>query len=244
MVDGYYDVHCHILPGVDDGARTMEDALRMLRISWKEGIRHVVVTPHFHVGHYETPMEVLRERFEELRRQTWRELPEMNLYLGCEICYHMDAGKKLARGELLTMGGTKNVLVEFLPKSGISTIQNGLQEIQMAGKQPILAHAERYRELLGNYDAIEKFIQMGFYIQVNASAVAGQEGFRIKQFVKKLLDYEMVHLIGTDAHDPQHRKPAIRDCATYIERKWGSDYVEELLVHNPDVLLKGFYLND
>ncbi len=242
MTEGYYDMHCHILPGVDDGAKTPEEAIQMLRISRQEGIRHVVLTPHFHRGHYESTPALLKQKYEELNALAAREIPDMRLYLGNEICYSLDAAERLAKGQVLTLGDTQCVLVEFFPDSELRTIRNGLQEIQMLGKQPILAHMERYKTLVGDYQAVESLVHMGFYMQINTSAVTGKDGFRIKQFVKKLLSYELVHLIGTDAHGAERRRPAMKECAAYIEKKWGRDYAQELLVRNPEKVLRGEYL--
>ena len=89
---------------------------------------------------------------------------------------------------------------------------------------------------------MEILVHMGFYMQINTSAVTGKDGFRIKQFVKKLLSYELVHLIGTDAHGAERRRPAMKECAAYIEKKWGRDYAQELLVRNPEKVLRGEYL--
>lgn len=236
---GFYDVHCHILPGVDDGAKNINESLEMLKIAYEEGIRHVVLTPHFHVGHYEIEAGKLKIRCESLKEVVHEELPQMKLYSGCEVCFHMEASKRLGRGELLTLAGTSYTLVEFFPKSELSTIVRGLQEIQMGGKWPILAHVERYEALMGNYKAIEEMISMGFQMQVNTSAVVGKDGMRVKRFVKKLLDYELVRFIGTDAHGAKHRRPLMRECADYITKKWGADYTEELLIRNPEKLVQG-----
>lgn len=236
---GFYDTHCHILPGVDDGAKNIAESLEMLKIAYEEGIRHVVLTPHFHVGHYETETGKLQEKFEELSEAASSALPEMNLYPGCEVCFHMDASKRLGNGQLLTLAGTSYTLVEFFPKSEARAILRGLREIQMGGKWPILAHVERYEALVGNYEAIEEMISMGIQMQVNTSAIVGKDGLRIKRFAKKLLDYEMVRFIGTDAHGAKHRRPLMKECADYITKKWGADYTEELLIQNPEKLVRG-----
>lgn len=236
---GFYDTHCHILPGVDDGAKNIAESLEMLKIAYEEGIRHVVLTPHFHVGHYETEAGKLQEKFEELSEAASSVLPGMNLYPGCEVCFHMDASKRLGSGQLLTLAGTSYTLVEFFPKSEARVIIRGLREIQMGGKWPILAHVERYEALVGNYEAIEEIISMGIQMQVNTSAIVGKDGLRIKRFAKKLLDYEMVRFIGTDAHGAKHRRPQMKECADYITKKWGADYTEELLIQNPEKLVRG-----
>lgn len=161
MNSGFYDIHCHILSGVDDGAANFFDALEMVRMAREDGIRHLVLTPHYHVGHYELSAENLRDRFLILQEEVAAMYPDMRLYLGAEICYHEEAAEKLKENRLLTMADTQYVLIEFFPKTEQRMIFQGLQEIQMAGRLPILAHAERYETLVGDYDAIEELIRMG-----------------------------------------------------------------------------------
>ena len=112
----------------------------------------------------------------------------------------------------------------------------------MVGKQPILAHVERYEKLVGDYDAIEQLIRMGFYIQINAASVLGKSGRKVKKFTQKLLQNGQVDFIGSDAHGIKHRRPVLSECAAYIRKKWGDDYVNELLVQNPWKMLSGKYL--
>lgn len=242
MHSGFYDIHCHILSGVDDGAPNFFDALEMVRIAREDGTRHLVLTPHYHVGHFELPAENLRDRFQIIQNEVAALYPDMKLYLGVEICYHEAAAEKLKQNRLLTMADTDYVLVEFFPQTEQRVILQGLQEIQMVGKRPILAHVERYEKLTGDYDAVEQLIRMGFYIQVNASSVLGKSGRRVKNFTKKLLQNGQVDFIASDAHGIRHRRPMLGECAAYIRKKWGDDYVDELLIRNPKKMLSGKYL--
>ena len=234
---GYYDIHCHILPGVDDGAANIEEALQMIKIAYDDGIRHMVLTPHYQERIYETSATDLQREFHILQRKVMRRYKDMNLYLGAELFYHTDMVRKLEQNQLLTMAGTDYILIEFLPSMEKSTIIRGLRDILMAGKKPILAHVERYQHLAGDIDTIEQLIDMGVFMQVNASSVLGKSGWKTKHFVKKLLDYEMIHYIGTDAHGTKHRRPLLGECAAYIEKKWSRQYAEQLLIHNPARLL-------
>lgn len=242
MNSGFYDIHCHILPGADDGAKVFTDAMEMIRIAYEDGIRHIVLTPHYQKGHFGLPIQQLRVRYEILRKEAKQQYPDMELYLGTEICHFHDAPLELSEGKIMTMADTRYVLVEFYPKSELRSILSGLQEIQMAGFNPILAHVERYEALMGNYEEILHLIRMGIYIQVNASSVIGKSGHKVKVFIKKLLERDMVHFIGTDAHGIEHRRPQLKECANYITRKWGKDYTELLLEENPRRMLNGEYI--
>ena len=242
MNSGFYDIHCHILPGADDGAKIFTEALDMLNIAYNDGIRHIVLTPHYQKGHFELPLEQLKVRYEILKKEAKKQFPDMELYLGTEICHFHDVPLELTQGKVASIAGTRYVLVEFYPKSELRSIFAGLQEIQMAGYNPILAHVERYEALNGNLDEILHLIRMGIYIQVNASSVIGKSGRKTKNFVKKLLERDMVHFIGTDAHGIEHRRPVLSECASYITRKWGQEYTELLLKEYPQRMLNDEYI--
>ena len=111
---GLYDIHCHILPGVDDGARNMEESLWMLNKEYQEGVRHVILTPHFRYDMFEPHMNIVTRQFMQLRRAAMNIGDEgMRLYLGCELHSSMDMVECLKKGRRLTLAGSRYVLVEF-----------------------------------------------------------------------------------------------------------------------------------
>jgi len=100
--------------------------------------------------------------------------------------------------------------------------------LQMSGYRPVLAHAERYKCLVKEPYRVEELVDMGIYIQVNASGVTGETGLPSKAFVKKLMKYELVHFLGSDAHNMGNRKPAMQKCVSYVSRKFGEDYARRI----------------
>ncbi|MFR8172100.1 MAG: CpsB/CapC family capsule biosynthesis tyrosine phosphatase [Marvinbryantia sp.] len=227
-MEGYFDIHCHILPGVDDGAADIETTRQMLRVAWEEGIRGMIATPHFHMGRIEVSAEKLRMAWEQTRACAQEISEEFQIYLGNELYSSHSLVELLDAGKIFPMAGSRYTLVEFSVQKGYSELEASLKQLQMAGYRPILAHAERYECLLKNPYRVEELADMGILIQVNAASVTGENGFAAKRFVKKLLKYELVHFLGTDAHDMKTRKPLMKKCVSYIAGKYGEDYARRI----------------
>jgi len=241
MLEGYTDIHCHILPGVDDGARNMEQAIGMLHMAYDEGIRTVVLTPHFHGGHMESDAASNSKRFAELTKLAAGDdaICDMKIYLGNEIYYYDSMCEWLEEGKIASMNGSKYVLVEFGYSWPARNIENAVRNICNEGYKPIIAHVERYSELYGDIDMIEELIRMGAYIQINTESV---NGFWSKSFIKKLLKNELVHFVATDAHSMGRRRPLMLEAAEYIEKKFGREYAKRIFIENPRCVIEDEYI--
>lgn len=132
-----------------------------------------------------------------------------------------------------TMAGSRYILVEFDPLADYEYLRNGIYTFLMGGYHPILAHAERYRNVCARKCGIDDLIEMGCYIQVNAGSIIGKSGVGIKRSVGKLLKQRQVHFVATDAHDMKKRLPCLSDCADHVRKKYGEDYCRELFCDNP-----------
>lgn len=156
-------------------------------------------------------------------------LPDLKLYLGCEIYYSHESISLLEKGWIPTLAGSKYILVEFSPMKDFKFIKNALQECLFAGYLPILAHVERYQCFQGKTSLVNDLIEMGVYIQINAMSIIGNAGLKVQWFTKKLLREELVHFIATDAHNTEKRSPSISQCKKYIrifkDRKLIKPYV-------------------
>lgn len=178
---GLYDIHCHILPGVDDGARNMEESLWMLNKEYQEGVRHVILTPHFRYDMFEPHMNIVTRQFMQLRRAAMNIGDEgMRLYLGCELHSSMDMVECLKKGRRLTLAGSRYVLVEFSNGDEKNYIEERVRSLLMNGFIPIIAHVERYKATRNDIGFLTELKDMGAHIQVNADTISGQDGFRGK----------------------------------------------------------------
>ena len=231
------DIHSHVLPGLDDGAKDLADTVSMLRIAAAEGISDMIVTPHFHLGRHIAPPGMVLRTLERVQQIAETKRIPIRLYPGSEVYNFDDMVSSLKRKDILTMNGSDFVLVEFSPAVMFRTMQNAMDGLLNEGYQPILAHVERYECLLKDTDSVFFLHDMGVRIQVNASTVTGKNGADGKRFVHRLLQGRVVDHIGTDAHGHEHRTPEMAQCRKTIEKKYGDDYAYQILRGNAEEIL-------
>ena len=145
---GLYDIHCHLLPGVDDGAKSLEESKWLLRKEYDDGVRNIIVTPHFRYKMFEPPLEVIKRQFLRLQQAAEEVAGDLTLYLGCELHSSMDMVSCLRKGERLTMAGSRYVLVEFSYGDEKAYIKERVQQLKLNGYNPIVAHVERYPQVI------------------------------------------------------------------------------------------------
>ena len=231
---GLYDIHCHILPGVDDGARNMEESLWMLNKEYQEGVRHVILTPHFRYDMFEPHMNIVTRQFMQLRRAAMNIGDEgMRLYLGCELHSSMDMVECLKKGRRLTLAGSRYVLVEFSNGDEKNYIEERVRSLLMNGFIPIIAHVERYKATRNDIGFLTELKDMGAHIQVNADTISGQDGFGAKTFARKVMKHGLLDFVGSDGHRKTERIPEIGKCVAKMEKTMGSEYVKKIFIKNP-----------
>lgn len=237
------DVHCHILPGVDDGSESMDETMSMIKMAYSEGIRGMIATPHYHYGYAAQDWEKVYHVWEQVREKVSAELPEMEIYLGREIysdSRSMDMLAADAGSGRNTMGSSRYVLIEFTPGAEYREIKNSLSNILSLGYQTILAHAERCMSIRKKPELAEELVQMGNYIQLNAGSIAGS--FSDRRFCKKLMSMDCVHFVGTDCHGSTKRTPQIKKSIEYVIKHFGEEYAQQLYWENPEKMLGNEYL--
>lgn len=234
----YVDIHCHILPGVDDGARDLEESKKMLQMAYDEGIRLIIATPHYHAHRGHERPEVLRKKLELVRRESARISPNFRVYLGNEIHWGQDVPDKLNVGRVLTLNRRRMALVEFSPGDPYERIRQAVQQVQMTGNEVLIAHAERYQCLLEDIDLVEELYEMGAHIQINSGSIIGESGRSVKKFVAELMERDLVFGVGTDAHGVKSRPPKMKKAANHVRKKYGEEYTRRIFFDNPAGLLK------
>lgn len=237
-MEGYIDMHCHILPSVDDGAKDVEEMKKMLKIAYKEGIRCIIATPHHHPRRGKESAEVLRKKAVILREAAHEIDVHFRIYLGTEIYFGQDILDKLQKKEVLTMNRRRFILVEFSPSDRFDYIRQSLQQLQMKGYEVILAHVERYQCLTEDLERVEQLQDMGVLLQVNAGSICGDNGRKIKKTVKTLMDHDMIFCVGTDAHSSGSRAPHMKKAAEYVQKKYGQEYMRRIFFSNAKIMLK------
>lgn len=242
MMQEYTDIHCHILPGVDDGAKNMDMSMEMLKTAETDGIRQIILTPHNKPMHRNLSREKLKEMVSRLQREIDGQGIEIRLYPGSELYYRSELVELLDKKEVCTMADSSYVLVEFNPMDDFDYIRKGIYQLTAGGYRPILAHIERYSKICNTYGHAEELARMGCGIQINAGSVMGEYGYQARHFTRRMLKHRLVHFVATDAHDNKKRKPCLFECAKYISRKYGEEYTKRLLYDNPEKVIADEYI--
>lgn len=231
-MNGYVDIHTHILPGVDDGAADMSQALSLVRMAYKNGTRTMFLTPHYRGKYKKNDPQNLAETFEYFCEMVNQELPGMKLYLGNEIYYQQEAPERLSAGRILSMNGSRYCLLEFQPSSLRSQVISGVSEMVRNGFIPIIAHAERYNIFRKDKTLTDEVLEIGALIQLNADSIMGKHGLGVSLFCKKLLKEQKAHFVASDAHDTKNRAPLLRDCWWKVYKLCGREYAIKLFYDN------------
>lgn len=224
------DTHCHILPGLDDGSKSMEESLEMLQIAYDEGIRTMIATPHNMPGKGRHPKERIEKRLEELKAAAKEKGIQMKLLLGTEYFYREEVIEYFEDEKIIPLADSRCVLVEFDPTVDRTYVKNAIREVLAQDYVPIIAHVERYMQLMEKkQEAVEELRTMGALIQVNCGSIMGSLGWRTKWNTRSLLKRGLVDLLGTDAHSAKRRAPRMAECAKYLKKTYDQAYVVRLL---------------
>jgi len=237
------DLHCHVLPGVDDGSPDLPTSLEMLRAAAAAGTVAMVATPHQHPTRYPNPPEPLRAAFALLngardeRVAAGETLPE--LHLGSEVHLDQRLIERLRSGELLTLAGSRHVLLELPDVFPTPAVEQLLYELQVAGYQPVLAHPERVGQLAREPALVERFVSLGALAQVTAHSVSGRFGPDCRALTHRLLEAGLVHLVASDAHDLERRPTPLAEARAAVVEAYGEEEARRLFEDTPRAILEG-----
>ena len=237
-IPGLMDIHCHILYGVDDGARNVRVTRKMLEMAWEDGIRAMIATPHYRPDRWPVSWEQREAALAKTRRLAQELDPDFRIYTGNEIFYREDAAARLAEGAAATLADSRYVLVEFHPQDSYEYLRQGLQSLRMEGYEVILAHWERYECLLQEPERLEELAGSGIGIQSNADAVLGDRGRAVKKRTRDMLEAGLVPYVATDCHGIQGRTPQLRGAYEYIRKKVGEETAYRVCVENPRKIIE------
>ena len=227
---GFTDIHHHILCGMDDGARSPGEMHAMLRRAADDGIARIVATPHVTPGVKYFDRERYDRALEEARAYCRAEQIPIALYPGAEILYTDQTCRLLAEGRVPTLAGTEYVLVEFSPDVRYDRLSDALTRILRAGFLPVIAHAERCRCLTRHLSRLAKLRrELDVCCQVNCASIIRPGDFFTRRFIGKLLEWELVDVIATDAHHADGpRTVNMREAWLKIEQKYGASRADGL----------------
>ena len=222
------DIHCHVLPFVDDGSDGIETSLSMLEEQIKQGVKNVIVTPHYRENFYFAKDSEIIETFNELKAATKEKGLDVNLYLGREITVYNGLEENLKAGKFLSLAESKFVLLEF-PYDTDTDIEEICYKVKLCGLVPVVAHVERY-SYYRSIEKIERLKASGVVIQVNASPIVKKSFSSENKFVKKLLKARLVDVVASDWHST--RTNYLKEAYDKVKAKYG-DYADLIFDVNP-----------
>lgn len=233
------DMHCHILPALDDGPKSFNEAATALWAAKKQGVNQIILTPHHYPDH-PLPVDMIfrtKDKLEEIIRQHHMNI---RIYPGQECLYHTELPALLDKGEVLTLAGSKYVLVEFLEEVSFRQILYGMRQLKEAGYEPILAHYERYRSLMQK-GRIARLKDEGILLQMNFDTVQRQYGFLKRNPFHEDLRRGYVDFMASDCHGVKFRKYYIEPSIQWMEENLSKDSIEKILIENPKKILEHRY---
>ncbi|MFC4652855.1 tyrosine-protein phosphatase [Lactococcus nasutitermitis] len=231
------DLHCHILPGIDDGPTNQENSLIMLNQAVKEGIDTIVVTPH-HNSKYKATVEQIILNRDTLQSIIYDNKIPITLLLGQEIRIYGELLEDFLSGELFSVNkSSRYILVEF-PTSDVPLYSENLfYEMRCEGLVPIIVHPERNIKIMKHPELLYRFIENGALSQVTASSITGHFGKKIQKFTYQLLEANLAHFVASDAHDVSYRDFRMKEAFKLLRKKYGSKYTKELDDNARSILL-------
>jgi len=250
------DLHTHILSGLDDGARTLDESIQMCWISYRDGVRTIVATPHTLNGVYSNDRDTILFKVQELNEALMQcgfnselRTPNSELVLnnsalrilpGADVHFREDILLQLDQGKVMTIGdGKKFLFIEF-PFQGIPyKAEEILFKLMTRGITPIISHPERNREIAERPKRYYDMIRMGCLGQVTAMSLTGEFGQGIRRVVEKLVKNRLVHSIASDTHSINGRPPILSEAVRAAERLIGKKEAWKMVTEYPQAILEG-----
>lgn len=232
------DIHNHIIYGVDDGARDIGESLKMIELYQKAGFDQIIATSHYDRSRYMVDAGEIKEKVEILNEEIAGQALDFKIYPGHEIQVELDMIKKLKSGELLTLNGSKYVLCELSFVNKPNFLKDLFYNMQLEGYIPIIAHAERYPYVEDHIEWLEDFIKAGALVQINYASIKSHA-----DTTRELLQRNMVHIIGTDAHQSEWRSPDISAYKDEIKKIISKETFDKLSTINPLKVIDDEYIS-
>jgi protein-tyrosine phosphatase len=227
------DLHSHILPGVDDGAQTIDDAVAIAKMAVADGIEVMACTPHFMPGLYDNSAADIRLRVSRLNEHFVSEGIDLALVVGGDAHIRPDFVNELQAGNILSLHDSRYVLFEPPHISKPQRFEELLFNVQMSGFVPILTHPERFRWIENNYETFQDLAKNGVWMQLTAGSLTGRFGKRSRYWAQKMLGEGLVSIIATDAHNVTSRPPLLAEAKAVAEAEVGLDEAHHLVVTRP-----------
>jgi protein-tyrosine phosphatase len=233
------DTHAHILPGIDDGAPTLEDSVALCRMAAEDGIQTLVCTPHINFR-YENRRDTIEGPFHALQEAIEAEGIALQLVKGAEVHLSPDIVDKVKGKELVTYNdGGCYLLLEFPFQPVMTGDDEMVYRLRLAGVTPVIAHPERIAWFMEDPDRLHRLIRLGALGQVTGGSILGKFGDKSRRAAMTMLERNLVHMVATDAHDISYRRPLLAEAAEAIAQRFGEERSRAMTVETPRAVIEG-----
>jgi protein-tyrosine phosphatase len=234
------DIHSHILPGLDDGPKTLDDALLMCEIAQEDGIKSIVATPHNLNGSYENERARIARETVSLNKALRQRKIDVNVIPGSDTRLDTNLLEMLQEGKVMTINDTGKFLLLELGSFFIAEqVKRQLFELRLRGITPVISHPERNETLMEDLDALREFITMGALTQITAGSITGDFGRAVQKNALRLLGSNMAHVLATDAHNTTSRPPVLSRALRAISRELGDGEARRMVLDTPQSIING-----
>ncbi len=231
----FIDIHCHILPGMDDGPSTLEESLKMLEMAKTDGISSIFATPHILDGLYPRKAAEIISSVERLRKHL---PPGMELLYGADVRVIPDLIKRLEAGDIPTLSGSGYMLVELHEYSVPPHLDSLIFELRHKGITPIITHPERHLRLMHDLDAVSALRERGAMCQITAMSVTGGFGREAEDASFAMIEKGLADIVASDAHNADRRPPILSRAYKEVKEHFGGRTAETLFFENPGKIVE------
>lgn len=231
-----YDLHNHLLPGIDDGAPNIQTSIELAKIAVKDGITHMVCTPHIHPGRYENTLQTIQNALEQFKTALAKNHIDLPVSAGAEVRIGPEILQMVPNKSLPFLGKWQDndvLLLEFPSNSipiGSEKLTGWLIKQNIT---PMIAHPERNQVFQEQADRLKTFINQGCLTQITASALLGNFGSAAKRTALELLRSDQITILASDAHNINYRPPLLSECYEFVKNETSDEKAQSLLVSNP-----------
>ena len=231
------DLHCHILPGIDDGAKDIEDSLAMARMAVAEGVTHILATPHYKNGRWTNEKDVINKQVEILQQELDSRAIPLTIFPGQEVRIVGELIEDISENKIQFIDeGSQFLLIEF-PTATIPAFTDSLFfELQKTGITPIIVHPERNHAILTDPNELLSLIEKGALAQLTAGSYVGSFGKKIQKFSKQLIEADLVHFIASDAHNTTSRSFYMKEAYQQLEKEFSLKKAENFQQVTKDII--------
>ena len=237
------DTHNHLLPGLDDGAKDIEETLKMCRMAVDDGIQVIVATPHSFDGKFLNRADAVKSQVRDLNTKLAAIGLDLTIMPGMEVRIVADLPQLLADGQILTLNEGKYILIEFHPAQVPAGLENLARDLASSGFFFVLGHPEKNSIIQSTpeylFKLLKHFRPWELVIQVSADSLTGENGFRARRTVTTLLRHNLAHIIATDAHSSSRRVPRLSGAVKVASRLVGRENAVKMVQEIPKAVLEG-----